>query len=174
MGRCPWPGSVHRTQSVFPTNIPTPMARTFPDFHILPQLILRYVRKLNPPVLLATSHSRGPSFPQTQRLQRFKLSFQFKNRMFLKASLAGQIYQSGCKKFHFHVGIKHINSGPEKQGALVPDSEPYAHASNRQFLKLCSHHFMSHALLSLAMGHSHLCAPPEQHGGYSNASTTAP
>lgn len=75
------------------------MARTFPDFHVLPQVILRYVQKLNPPVLRATSHSRGPSFPQTQRLQRFKLRFQFKNRMFLKASLAGQIYQSGCKKF---------------------------------------------------------------------------
>lgn len=38
--------------------------------------------------------------PPTQRLRRFQLSFQFKNRMFPKASLVGQTCQSGCKKFH--------------------------------------------------------------------------
>lgn len=42
---------------------------------------------------------QGPP-PPTQRLRRFQLGFQFKNRMFPKASLVGQTCQSGCKKFH--------------------------------------------------------------------------
>lgn len=114
------------------------MARASTDFNAKPQVVLRHLQEPNPPVLHATSHSGGTTFPRKQRSHRFQLSLQFKNKMFLKASLVRQICQSlAAKRFTSKLKswmlkrcMPALDRRIEKPRASA--AEPHVHASNRQ------------------------------------------
>lgn len=114
------------------------MARASTDFNAKPQVVLRHLQEPNPPVLHATSHSGGTTFPRKQRSHRFQLSLQFKNKMFLKASLVRQICQSlAAKRFTSKLKswmlkrcMPALDWRIEKPRASA--AEPHVHASNRQ------------------------------------------
>lgn len=130
------------TEHTVPANFPTPMARSCQRWSWD-----MFRSSALPPVLLATCHSRGPRFPETQRLQRFQLRYLLKIESFSKP-ICWTDLSLWLQKLSLH---QTHQLWTREARSPVPDSELHVHASNRQLLKWCSHHLMSHPLPSLAM-----------------------
>lgn len=158
-----WPCSVHRTYS----------SSKFPNSNgkVLPKVILRYVQKLSPPSSTSCNLPfKGTPFPRNTKAAEVSTQVSFKNRKFLKANLLDRSVTLAAKTFTAS-NTPALDQRSKEPCTRLRASCPCKQQAASEMMFTPSHvpssAFPGH-------GHSHLHAPPEQQGGYSNATTTAP